>query len=149
MSLNGGYKIIDFKGVNLTFEGSVTIDGIYEAIESNYGKRVVFSGFSIDGVESEDISVDVVTTLIDPSTGRIAYDAGGYDYTISVFDDDSVALTKIVRVPHLGDITFASDFGKFSIGSGGWIVDIYDDSLVPILDLLAETGIISSYTRES
>ena len=49
---NGGYKILDFKGVNITAEGT-KIAGIYEAIEGN-NKATLLTGVVINGTKYDD-----------------------------------------------------------------------------------------------
>lgn len=52
---NGGYKIIDFKDVNLTNGIGTYIKGIYEAIENNHRKTYLLSGLTLAGTEKADI----------------------------------------------------------------------------------------------
>lgn len=55
----GGYKIIDFKDVNITTGGDgVTVTGIYESIEESHRKAIMLSGVTIDNVEKPDCFVD-------------------------------------------------------------------------------------------
>lgn len=54
MSRNGGYKIVDLKGVNFTNGVGQTIPGIYEKIENSYHKPILLSGLTIAGVERAD-----------------------------------------------------------------------------------------------
>lgn len=68
MSRKGGYKIIDLKG--LDFSSSMVIDGIYESIEDNYGKPLLFSGIVIGGVEKDDVFANAVVN------------GDGYDVTL-------------------------------------------------------------------
>lgn len=50
--MKGGYKIIDFKGINLTVGGNaVKIPGVYEALEANYRKPTLIEGFVVGNVE--------------------------------------------------------------------------------------------------
>ena len=74
MSLKGGYKIIDLKGVDVT-KSTLMIKGIYESIESNYGKPLLISGIVIDGVEKDDVFVQA-------TLNGTAYEFNIYGYTI-------------------------------------------------------------------
>lgn len=56
--LKGGYKIIDFKDVNITTGTGVTVTGVYEDIEKSHRKAILLSGITIDGVEKPDCFVD-------------------------------------------------------------------------------------------
>lgn len=53
MSYNGGYKIINLEGYSFTSNVGITVDGIFEQIESN-NKPILVSGLEIDGVEVKD-----------------------------------------------------------------------------------------------
>ena len=57
MSIKGGYKIIDFKNKAITTGVGVAIKGIYESIETNYGKMTIASGLNIDGIEYPDTPI--------------------------------------------------------------------------------------------
>lgn len=81
MAYNGGYKVIDLKGVTLS-STAVTIAGIYDAIESN-NKATMLSGFVFDSVEYDD-----VFTLFVESSGDFVTTVNGI--TITVTDDDEV-----------------------------------------------------------
>lgn len=81
MSLKGGYKIIDLKNNDLT--SSNTIDGVYDAIEGNYGKPILLSGIVIDGVEKDDIFVNIEVSGSD-------YIIKAYDRTITITSSDVV-----------------------------------------------------------
>lgn len=51
----GGYRIIDFKDINMTVGGAgVTIPGIFEAVKNIYRKATMLSGLVIGGVEYPD-----------------------------------------------------------------------------------------------
>ncbi len=52
--MDGGYKIIDLKDVNLITGTPTIIPGIHESIENNYRKAILISGVVIDGVEKAD-----------------------------------------------------------------------------------------------
>lgn len=54
--MRGGYLIIDFNGENIIETGagtdtSVTIPGLYDKIEGNYGKPVLIENLSCEGKE--------------------------------------------------------------------------------------------------
>ena len=85
--LNGGYKIINLRGFALGTEATV-IDGIYEAIEGNYGKAIMLSGLTIGGVEKPDA---FVTANVD--SGNFVIEVYGQKITIT--DEDEVILSDI------------------------------------------------------
>lgn len=89
MSKKGGYKIIDFKGVNLDPDASsaAVIDGIFDSIEANHGKATLISGLVLDDVEKTDFF------------GRFAVSSGDYvltidEGTVTVTDDDEVTFAE-------------------------------------------------------
>lgn len=82
MSLKGGYKIIDLKGIDVT-QSTMMIEGIYESIESNYGKPLLISGIVIDGVEKDDVFVQA-------TLNGTAYEFEIYGYTFQVQDTNAV-----------------------------------------------------------
>lgn len=86
MSMNGGYKIIDFKDQNITTENGITVIGIYESIEGSHRKALMVSGLVIDGVEKNDCFVDCTA-----AENSFAFTA--YGHTITVHNDDTVTLT--------------------------------------------------------
>lgn len=59
MALKGGYKLIDLKDNKFTVGGAgITIDGIYNSIESSYNKPLILTGINVDEVERNDISIN-------------------------------------------------------------------------------------------
>lgn len=84
--VKGGYKIIDFKDVNITTAGGATVAGIYETIEHTHRKALMVSGVTIDGVEKPDcfISCDV-------ADGSYTFSAYGKTFTISNADKITIA----------------------------------------------------------
>lgn len=85
MSMNGGYVIVDFKGVNLTSENASVIVGIYESIEASHHKAILVSGVTIDGVEQRD-------TFVNPSINDGSFVFTAYGHTITVSAEDSVTI---------------------------------------------------------
>lgn len=88
MSLKGGYKIIDLKGIDVT-QSAMMVEGVYESIESNYGKPLLISGIVIDGVEKDDVFVQA-------TLNGSAYEFELYGYTIQVQDTDAVGVKNII-----------------------------------------------------
>lgn len=86
MSRNGGYKIIDFKDVNIQTGESVVVAGTYESIESSYRKALMISGVTIDGVEKNDCFVDCAF-----ADNSFTFSAYGKTFTIT--NDDTISLT--------------------------------------------------------
>ena len=86
--MKGGYKIIDFKDAPLTTGGStITIDGIYNAVEVSYRKSLLLSGLNIDSVERNDV---YATPTI--SGGNYVFTA--YGKTITITNADAVSVTS-------------------------------------------------------
>ena len=81
MSLKGGYKISDFKDTNLVTGKASTIEGVYDAIESNYRKALLISGIVIDGVEKADCFVSFTI-----SSGNYVSEIYGLTLTITSAD---------------------------------------------------------------
>ena len=86
MSLKGGYKIIDFKDINLVTGTASTIAGVYDAIESNYRKAILISGISIDGVKMADSFVELLLVDGTEYTGTL------YGKTLTITDTDAVTV---------------------------------------------------------
>lgn len=57
--MRGGYKIIDLQNKNITTT-EVTIDNLYESIESNYRKPLLLSNLVVNGAELPDVYVYAV-----------------------------------------------------------------------------------------
>lgn len=58
MAKKGGYKIIDFKGVNHTLDVGMVHKGIYESIEEST-KPFLLSGLVLEDMEIRDIWCNV------------------------------------------------------------------------------------------
>lgn len=54
MAIRGGYKIIDFKDLELTPYEGLKIEGIYDSIEASYHKPLMLSGINIGGTTYMD-----------------------------------------------------------------------------------------------
>lgn len=83
----GGYKIIDFKDINITTGTGVTVIGVYEDIEKSYRKAILLSGITLDGVEKPDCFIDC-----EVSDGNYTFTAYGKTWTIT--KDDLVTATS-------------------------------------------------------
>lgn len=57
----GGYQLVDFGGVSLTAD-PVAVPGVYETIEGNYKKPLVFTGLVLDGSEKGDMWANIATS---------------------------------------------------------------------------------------
>lgn len=85
MSLKGGYKIIDFKDINLVTGTASTITGVYDAIKSNSRKAILISGIVIDGVKMADSFVEL--SLVSANyTGKL------YGKTLTITKADAVTV---------------------------------------------------------
>ena len=84
----GGYKIIDFKGTQIT-TSAVTIKGIHKAIEST-NKRTVVSGLVQSGVEYDDFDCLFTSSSNGSFVGTAL--CGAQKLTITVTSADSVTV---------------------------------------------------------
>lgn len=82
----GGYKIIDFKDVNILTDGGATVTGIYKDIEKRHRKAILISGITIDGVEKPDCFVDC-----EGSGSNYTFTAYGKTFTITNADKVTIA----------------------------------------------------------
>lgn len=80
--IKGGYKIIDFKGVELSTT-AVEITGIYNQIIDDYNKPIMVSGVSISGELQDDAYASV---KVDDSSVTLTI----YGGVITVTEDDEV-----------------------------------------------------------
>lgn len=87
MSLKGGYKIIDFKDINLVTGVGISITGVYDAIKSNYRKAILISGISIDGVKMADSFVELLVN-------GTKYTGTLYGKTITITNTDVVTIKE-------------------------------------------------------
>lgn len=88
MSMNGGYKIVDFKDQNITSDAGVTVVGIYEAVEGTR-KTILVSGITLDGVEQRD-------TFVSPVNGENNFTFSAYGRTFTVTNEDAVSVSAAV-----------------------------------------------------
>jgi hypothetical protein len=82
----GGYKIIDFRDVDILTNGGATVTGIYEEIEKRRRKAILISGITIDGVEKSDCFVDC-----EVSGSNYTFTAYGKTFTITNADKVTIA----------------------------------------------------------
>lgn len=83
MSMNGGYKVVDFKDIDITADGDV-VAGVYEEIEGSHRKAILVSGVTLDGVEQRD-------TFVDPVVNSGDYTFTAYGKTFTITKDDKVS----------------------------------------------------------
>lgn len=83
MSMNGGYKVVDFKDINITSDGDVVV-GVYEEIEGSHRKAILVSGVTLDGVEQRD-------TFVDPVVNSGDYTFTAYGKTFTITKEDKVS----------------------------------------------------------
>jgi len=82
-----GYKLINFKNIDLKTTVATEIAGIYETIESNYRKPLVLERLVLDGVEVID---KWVNAQVENNKFTFAIPEG----TIEVDNNDQVTYTK-------------------------------------------------------
>ena len=81
--IKGGYKIIDFKDINILTGDGATVMGIYEDIEKTHRKAIMVSGITIDGVEKPDCFVDCEVSGSD-------YKFSAYGKTFTITSENKV-----------------------------------------------------------
>lgn len=84
--LNGGYKIIDFKDINIDTTNGAVIVGIYDEFENNHRKATMISGITIDNVQKNDCFVDCSI-----SDGSFTFSAYGKTFTVT--NEDKVSIS--------------------------------------------------------
>lgn len=87
MSMNGGYKIVDFKDQNITSDAGITVVGIYEAVE-NTRKAILVSGITLDGVEQRD-------AFVEPTNAENNFTFTAYGRTFTVTNEDTVSVSAV------------------------------------------------------
>lgn len=92
MAVKGGYRIIDLHGMELSTSAPVTVPGVYEKIESSYGKPLLFSGINYGGMPRNDC---FVAMAVDSGnyTGIIASSAAA-TYRITIASNDTITFTE-------------------------------------------------------
>lgn len=90
--MKGGYQIVDFKGVAITLDEEITIDGIYEAVTNGNKKALLLENLNVGGTLFQAIYV-VAPVSVDSTTGIATIVA--YEYTIEVANDDGVTVSSI------------------------------------------------------
>lgn len=86
MAIKGGYKIINFKNVNIETGNSAIITGVYDAIETSYSKALMLSGLMIDSVEQGDFFANY---NLNDTAFEFNYNGG----TLSINQNDEVSYT--------------------------------------------------------
>lgn len=87
MSRKGGYKIINFNDIDLKTGVATKIDGIYDAIENNYRKPLLFTGLVLNGVEKTDAYVTL-------SVVGGNYETSLYGVKFTITAEDNVTIAK-------------------------------------------------------
>lgn len=83
--MNGGYKIIDFKDINIDTSDGAVIAGIYDALENNHRKAIMISGITIDNIQKNDCFIDCSV-----SDGSYVFNAYGKQFTVT--NEDKVTV---------------------------------------------------------
>ena len=84
--IKGGYKIINFKDIDIKTGKGATIAGIYEDIEKSHRKSIMISGVTIDEVKKSDCFVDCEVSGI-----NYTFTAYGKTFTITNADKVTIA----------------------------------------------------------
>lgn len=101
----GGYQIIDLKGTALTKQVKTVIDGVYEAVEGAYNKRLVLSGCVFDGKEFDDVEVQARVS------GK-TFTCSAYGYAITISDDNGVTISQLSVANATGDTVTVTQFNN-------------------------------------
>lgn len=80
--MRGGYIILDMSSASFTSSEPKTIPGVYSTLEGNYGKAVMLSNFTLDGVEYPATYVEF--------TYSSNYTGVAYGNTITITAEDAV-----------------------------------------------------------
>lgn len=110
--MRGGYKIIDLQNKNITTESSITIDGIYDSIESTQ-KPILVENIIIDEVDKKSLFVEVDVN----ENSNYVFTA--YNYTFTITDEDTIVLEAIVNEEVSGNDEPIEDNGASGEASGG------------------------------
>ena len=81
--IKGGYKIINFKDVNIITGDGATVPGIYDGIKKSNRKVIMVSGITLDGVEKPDCFVDCEVSGSD-------YKFSAYGKTFTITSENKV-----------------------------------------------------------
>lgn len=81
----GGYQIIDLKNVNLNYEDTYKIDGIYDIVKSNR-KTTMFSNINIMGIKLDNVFAS--TAKIDNN-----FVANLYGNYLVIHEDDTISFS--------------------------------------------------------
>lgn len=84
--MSGGYKIIDFRDIDITSSDGATIPNVYESIESSHRKAILISRVVVDGVEKPDCFI-----CCEVSDGNYTFSAYGKTFTITNADTVTIA----------------------------------------------------------
>lgn len=87
--MKGGYKIIDLKGTNFTLATASKVEGVHEAIESNYHKPTLIEHFLIAGVEQTAQYVTFIT-----SGSNLVANINNGSQTITITSEDQVTIAN-------------------------------------------------------
>ena len=89
----GGYKLVDFKEIDITLSTPSTIKGVYEAIENNYRKSICITGLVVGSVEKEDTFVNFEHGE-NVYNGLLGMTANNKVLFITVTNEDVVTITE-------------------------------------------------------
>lgn len=92
MAIRGGYKIIDFKDLELTPYEGLKIEGIYDSIEASYNKPLMVSGINIGGTTYADRFCSPYL-----SNGAFVFDLSYDTTTIKIKVEDTDVVTAEVE----------------------------------------------------
>lgn len=94
--MRGGYKLIDMKGLDIHADSTVKIEGIYDKIEGNYGKPLLFHGLLHNDIEMEDTWINMLA-VPNLYLGSLIIREGSNTIQVifSITDEDMVSVTRV------------------------------------------------------
>lgn len=143
----GGYKIVDFKGAELT-SNVIVRPGIYSQIIDDYDKPILVSGVSLGGSLRDDAYASVNEITGDSGD---SVELGVYGGTITVTEDDEVtyvpAKSSAELTAEIGDLNDLETTDKDSLVDAiNEVKNLFITEEIPTSGVSVEGGSISDYT---
>ena len=86
----GGFLFIDLGDTNINGGGNITVDGIYDRLESNYRKAIYLSGLTINSTE---MPAQVVSCTTSGGNYILSFVSNKQEYDFTISDNDQIVLT--------------------------------------------------------
>lgn len=91
MYLKGGFLCLSLENKNIASGSNITLEGIYDKLEGNYGKAVMLGDIKLDNVE---MSAQLASCVVSGSNYILTFVADTSAYVLTVDDTDKVSYTK-------------------------------------------------------